>query len=157
MSESKRYNKQPRCAACKFYFAEDSTCRIRSVPGPFPVRKPVEFCFEFSSAYEKQTKSQKTTAAAAVKLEIDDDAAWQDFVNRLRQSRKANWVQAECKFRQIAMKYSLKRFLDFEYVTSAQMLAVKGIGKVWTYRLFEILGECGIFNNNVVSRTGEIV
>lgn len=157
MSESKYYDKQPRCAACKFYFADDSTCRIRSVPGPFPVRKPVEFCFEFSSAYAKSAKPKKNSSALVVRLEIDEDAAWQDFVNRLRQSRKPNWAQAEFKFRQIAIAYSLKRFLDFEYVTSAQMLAVKGIGKVWTYRLFEILGECGIFNNNVVSRTGETV
>lgn len=150
MSESRQRDNPPKaCGRCKFYETTDGTCRIRSAPGPFPERKPSEFCFEFAAA------SNVMAAAALDNQLIDQDADWTTFVTKLQNSSRVKHKQAEKKLRQVADKYRLTKLRDFETITTAHMMSVPGIGKSWSYQLFEILGECGIFNGTVINRKGD--
>ncbi len=150
MSENSRSDNQPKaCGHCKFYETTDGTCRIRSTLGPFPERKPSEFCFEFvlASAVRADAKPDNQL--------IDQDGDWVAFITKLRNSSRVKRDQAEKRLRQIADRYQLTKLRDFETITTSHMITVPGIGKSWSYQLFEILGECGIFNGTVINRKGD--
>jgi hypothetical protein len=147
------------------------------------VRKPVEFCFEFVSAYIDQKKiaiekilslspDDKDWLAYIARLRqrnkekykyevthqaIDKDASWCEFLVKLRQDTSAKWPGAELQLRHVALAYKIEKLADFSKLTTDHLLAIKGIGKIRAYSLFEILATAGIFNTNVVSRTGETI